>query len=395
MTSWSLVFSLPSGGTLGSLWDATDTVAGSTVTVTSSAGSSLAAGGSTTVGFEIDGSDLNPSACSVDGTSQCTIPVKTGGAGGAASCTSLPGTPGSVPFAPYADVTLYPQVSLTNTACAAGTREFTLAFFTGSGCTPTLAGASYQNPTLLADIKQLRALGGDVIGSFGGENGQELAQSCTNVTQLAAAYRSVVDYYGLRQIDFDVEGGAVADTASITRRSQAVAALQSAEAAAGTPVSVSLTLPVLPQGLPQDELNVIGSAVTAGVTVSVVNVMAMDYGDSPAPSPAGKMGTYAIDAGTATEAQLAAIYPHATAAQLWAMVGVTPMIGQNDADDEVFTAADAAQLASWASSHGVGRLSMWSSTRDAACPGGADYAAADCSGVTQAPWDFSKALLAG
>jgi hypothetical protein len=106
------------------------------------------------------------------------------------------------------------------------------------------------------------------------------------------------------------------------------------------------------------------------------------------------MGTYAVDSATSTEAQLAAIYPTDTSAQLWSMIGVTPMIGQNDAEDEVLGTADAGTLAAWAQSRDIGRLAMWSTARDVECPGGADYAADDCSGIVQTPWTFSKIFQA-
>ena len=393
-------FAIPTGGTLGSLWNGTTTTSGSTVTVSPvSWNAVLAPGASATVGFEIDNTDQYPSACSVGGSSSnCKVPASPPNAM-TPTCTALPGAKSAVQFAPYTDVTLYPEISLTNTACATGVRQFTLAFFqgpaTGTGCTANLAGASFQNPVLLGDIQNLRKLGGDVIGSFGGAAGQELAQTCSSEPQLEAAYQAVVDYYGLTQLDFDIEGAAVAQTSSVNLRSAALADLQQKEIAAGHPVSISLTLPVLPQGLPSDELTVIRSAVNAGVTLSVINVMAMDFGDGPAPSPAGKMGQYAIDSGVNTEAQLAAIFPKATPAQLWAMIGITPMIGINDLQNEIFGTADAVQLAAWGKAQGIGRLAMWSTHRDAQCSGGAAQLSDYCSGVTQTPWAFSKALNAG
>ena len=54
-------------------------------------------------------------------------------------------------------------------------------------------------------------MGGDVIISFGGANGVELAQSCTTVTALANAYQSIIDRYLLTSVDFDIEGGAISD----------------------------------------------------------------------------------------------------------------------------------------------------------------------------------------
>jgi hypothetical protein len=410
-TTWTVLFPVPSGGTLSSYWNAVGSQSAGQETFTPVAwNGTLAPGATASVGFEIDGTDVKPARCSINGsTSSCTVPPATSsgsgsgagsgsasGSGTGSTCSKIPGTAGTVPYAPYTDVTLYPQINLTATACASGIRDYTLAFFqgtpSGAGCTPELAGASYQNGALQTDIASLRTLGGDVIGSFGGEAGQELAQTCANVSQLEGAYQSVVDYYGLTQIDFDIEGAAVSQASSIAERSQAMAALQKTEAAKGVQLGISLTLPVLPQGLPSAELNVVQSAVNAGVSISVVNVMAMDYGDGPAPNPSGLMGTYAIDAAQATASQLATIFPKASTAQLRSMVGVTPMLGQNDASDEIFTVADASRLAAWAKSQGIGRLAAWSTARDVECPGGADQTSDVCSGVVQAPWAFAVAF---
>ena len=175
----------------------------------------------------------------------------------------------------------------------------------------------------------------------------------TNVNALQAAYQSVIDAYGLTRIDFDIEGAAVADRASIDRRSEALAALQQNAAAAGKPLQVWFTLPVLPTGLTSDGLYVLQSALAHGVTITGVNVMAMDYGDSAAPSPGGRMGDYAIEAATSTFGQVKALYGGAkTDAQLWAMIGVTPMIGLNDVTTEVFDQAAAARASGLRSGEG-------------------------------------------
>ena len=71
---------------------------------------------------------------------------------------------------------------------------------------------------------------------------------------LTAAYQTVVTDYNLTHIDFDIEGAAVADHASIDRRSQALAALQQTEAAAGKPLTIWFTLPALPTALTADGL---------------------------------------------------------------------------------------------------------------------------------------------
>jgi chitinase len=292
---------------------------------------------------------------------------------------------------------LTPAFDLAAASKASGLKDYTLAFVVdGGGCKASWGGyAPVAGAPFASDIIGLRAAGGDVIGSFGGAANQELAQTCTTVSALAAQYQSVVDTYHLTSIDFDIEGAAVADPTSIARRSQAIAILERNAAAAGRKLQVSLTLPVLPNGLTSDGLNVIRSAMANGVRIDVVNVMAMDYGDWAAPNPAGQMGPYAIDAAQATHDQLATLYPSDTDAQLWRTVGVTPLIGVNDLTNEVFTLSDASKLVSFAQSKNLGRLAFWSATRDRECPGGAQtYSGPSCSSIVQSDWAFSRAFSA-
>jgi hypothetical protein len=301
-------------------------------------------------------------------------------------------------YAPYVDVTLYPTYNLSTAIQTAGTKYFTLAFITAdSNNQPAWGGYNeYEvnggtfDTALRQQVAQVRAVGGDVMASFGGEAGQELAQTITNVTTLTAAYQQVITGYNLTHIDFDIEGAAVADHASIDRRSQAIAALQQAAAAKGQTLDVWFTLPALPTGLTADGLYVLQSALRYGVQIGGVNVMAMDYGDGAAPNPAGQMGTYAIDAANSLFGQLQTLYGSSkTSAQLWSMVGVTPMIGVNDASDEVFDQAAAQQLVTFAEQHGMARISMWSLNRDVA-GSSKTYADSTSSSVNQAAFDFSK-----
>ncbi|WP_037575959.1 glycoside hydrolase family 18 protein [Phaeacidiphilus oryzae] len=427
LDGWTLTFTLPSGDRISSLWNGSYTVSGQTVTVKpASWNSSVPAGSSVEVGFVADGADPTaPSACTVNGTS-CTAGGGSGGSGGSpstapsVSASAAPSAPASASpsagtsggatagasasgpasagsgsgtdagFSPYVDTSLYPPFSLTDAQKAAGVKDFNLAFVTaGGGCTPEWGGVTaLGSDSVASQIGALRSAGGDVRVSFGGANGTELGDSCSSAGTLQAAYQKVIDAYKLTKVDFDIEGAALSNTADITKRDQAIAGLQKANPG----LEVSYTLPVLPTGLTQAGVDLLTDAKKQGVAVSAVNVMAMDYGDSAAPSPSGKMGQYAIDSATATQAQVKSVfgYDDATA---WKHVAVTPMIGVNDTSDEVFTVSDAAQLASFAKSKGLAWLSMWSATRDKQCAGGAQsYADATCSSVTQSQWDFSKAL---
>jgi hypothetical protein len=343
---------------------------------------SISAGGS--VSFRLTAADksgaapANPTRCTVNGepvsSTTCTSGGTSSGGGGFA---------GQV-FAPYVDVTLYPTFQLTNSASSVS-KFYTLAFIVdGGGCVAEWGAViPLSTPDFLtADIASLRALGGDVIVSFGGEDGSELAETCPSEGALQTQYQTVITQYGLKRIDFDIEGAAVAEPASIALRDQAIASLQ----VANPGLQVSFTLPVMPTGLTQDGINVVQDAIDKGVNLTAVNVMAMDYG-----SPDSQMGQDAINAAVATVAQLGVLYPSKSAAELDAMIGVTPMIGVNDTPGETFTLADAQLLESYAASNGFGLLSFWSATRDQECADGAQtYASDDCSGVIESQFQYPE-----
>ncbi|MFF3646303.1 chitinase [Streptomyces sp. NPDC002564] len=289
-------------------------------------------------------------------------------------------------FAPFVDTSLAPAYDLVDTAEKTGVKDFTLAFVTsGGGCEPKWGGATgLDDDKVAAQIDALRAKGGDVRVSFGGAAGSELGLKCDSADALAEAYGKVVDAYKLTKVDFDIEGAALPDTAANTRRAGAIAALQKEHPG----LDVSFTLPVMPEGLTQPGVDLIADAKKNGVQVDAVNIMAMDYG----PSYDGDMGTYAVDAATATQKQVKGALDLSDEAA-WKAVAVTPMIGVNDVAGEVFTTEDAGQLVKFAEDKGLGWLSMWSSTRDKACEGGASGSAQPtCSSIEQEPLAFTKAL---
>lgn len=423
---WTLEFDLPSGTKLSSLWNAESTVSGRHVTVKHAKWETegLAPGKSVTVGFVVSGS-ADPTGCLVDdapcSTGDSPAPEPTGRPTDAPSATATatqPSTPTGKPtdpatdtptdtpttatptktsgsgttasagFAPYVDTSLYPAFDLLAAADATGVKNYNLAFVTdGGGCTPKWGGVTdLTSDGVASQIGALRAKGGDVRVSFGGATGTELATTCSSADALAAAYGKAVDAFKLTKVDFDIEGGALPNTAANTRRAQAIAALQSQH----PDLNVSFTLPVMPEGLTQDGVNLLSDAKANGVRIDTVNIMAMDYG----PAYSGDMGTYATQAATATQAQVKSVLGLSDSAA-WQSVAVTPMLGVNDVASEIFKVEDAGQLVEFAKSKGLGWLSMWSATRDKQCAGGAkDSADATCSSIAQEPFAFSKAFNA-
>ncbi|MEU8938339.1 cellulose binding domain-containing protein [Streptomyces goshikiensis] len=424
LKDWTLEFDLPAGTSIASLWNGEQSVSGQHVTVKpprwDTAG--LAPGASVTVGFvTAAGQDagaptgclINKEKCSV-GTGATpspsgrptTAPTATATAPqptvkptarpttaptattGPKPTATAPRPSGGAAFAPYVDTSLYPSYDLLDTAAKTGVKEFNLAFVTSGGaCSPLWGGTTALDADRVASqIAALRAKGGDVRVSFGGAAGSELGLVCTSADSLAAAYGKVVDTYGLTKVDFDIEGAALPDTAANTRRAQAIAQLQKSHPG----LDVSFTLPVMPEGLTQPGVDLIANARQNGVAISAVNIMAMDYG----PAYSGDMGGYAIQAATATQAQIKGVLGLGDAAA-WKAVAVTPMIGVNDVSSEVFTVQDATQLVEFARAKGLGWLAMWSGARDKQCPGGAKNSAdPTCSSILQEPLAFTKAFAA-
>ncbi|MFG3011250.1 cellulose binding domain-containing protein [Streptomyces cinerochromogenes] len=416
--TWTLEFDLPAGATLSSLWNGESSVSGRHVTVRPAKWDTdgLAPGKSVTVGFVVNGGGdptgcrIDDAQCSADGgatpepsgrptqttpspaptPTRTTTPTQTAtptptGSTGTGTGTGT-GTTSSAGFAPYVDTSLYPAFDLLGAADATGVKDYNLAFVTdGGGCTPKWGGVTdLTGDAVAAQIGALRAKGGDVRVSFGGASGSELATTCSSADALAAAYGKAIDAFKLTKVDFDVEGGALPDTAANTRRAQAIAKLQAQHPG----LDVSFTLPVMPEGLTQDGVNLLANAKANGVKTTTVNIMAMDYGASYS----GDMGTYAEQAATATQAQVKSVLGLSDSAA-WKAVAVTPMIGVNDVASEVFKVEDATQLVDFAKSKGLGWLSMWSATRDKECAGGAKPTAdATCSSVTQEKSAFSKAF---
>jgi hypothetical protein len=296
-------------------------------------------------------------------------------------------------FAPYSDVTM--STTLQSITQSTGQKYYTLAFITGNGCNAYWAGTiplsqtGIYIPNLDSDISYVRSQGGDVVISFGGEAGQELAQTCSTVSTLQAQYQAVVTKYGATHLDFDIEGGEERDATTYARRNSALAALQQANPG----LTVSFTLPSATTGLdtsyPTNSATLLQDAVAKGVNVSIVNLMTMDYG-----SAQSQMGQDSISAANGLFAQLQQIYPSKTASQLWAMVGITPMIGQNDSPGEIFSLSNAQQVLAFAQQNKIGELAFWEVSRDNGNCAGSTSATDTCSGVSQSTYAFINALKA-
>ncbi len=322
-------------------------------------------------------------------------------AAGPAGTAMAAGTPlPSSVYAPYYETYLAPNTpSITATAQASGAKYFTLAFLQSTGkssCSLDWNGSSTQPLDYYnSDIASLRAMGGDVIPSFGGysadHGGTEIADSCTNVQSIAADYEQVITTLGVTRLDMDVESSSLNNTAGITRRNQAIALTEQWAAANGIPLQIQYTIPVEQYGLDPNGEAVLQNAVTEGATVNSVNIMVFDY--YIAKEGVVEMGTAAENAANNTHTQLQSIFPSLTSAQIWHMEGMTMLPGIDDLrkKTEVTYEPDATTMLNFAQTNNMNFLSIWAIQRDnGGCPGTVD--SNTCSGITQNTWDFSHLL---
>lgn len=300
-------------------------------------------------------------------------------------------------YAPYFE--MWTSGKMQDVAQASGARYLTLAFLSTTGkssCTLAWNGSKSQtvaSGAFLADIKAVRALGGDVIPSLGGwsadQGGTEVGDSCATATQITAAYAQLVQTYGVSRIDMDIEGRSLTKTANITRRNQAIKALQDWAAAAGTPLTIQYTLPTTRAGLAASGLAVLQDAVAQGVHLDLVNPMAFDYGDGSKTA----MGDSAISALNGVHGQLKSLLPGWTDAAVWAIQGVTIMNGVDDVARraEITYVADATKIRDFALKNGMSAYSMWAIQRDNGnCTSGGG--SSSCSGIAQELYEFTANL---
>ncbi|EFL01887.1 sugar hydrolase [Streptomyces sp. SPB78] len=311
----------------------------------------------------------------------CALPLLLAGCAGEPADAADGTPPHRVGFAPYVsaesasalDATAHPDEYLLALAVADGGR-----------CVPVWGGTEpVDDPAVARRAAGLRP----TRVSFGGEAGTELARACGSVDELAAAYRRALDAAGTDRADFDIEGGTLGDEAAHARRAKAVARLQ-----ADAGLDVSVTLPVMPEGLEADARELLRGLRAAGVRVGEVNIMTMSYG-SAYPDAKGPMSAYGERAARAAHGQLRELLGWSSRTA-WKRLRLTVMPGVNDVPHETFTRADARRTHEFAVRVGLGGLSQWASFRDRPCA--PDESSRErCTGVAQKKGDFARLLAGG
>jgi len=270
-------------------------------------------------------------------------------------------------------------VSLNSAKQSAGMTSAILAFATTYGSCAVTPGLNSK----MSDARSFVAGGGRLMVSFGGADGTYAEIACKDDNQLFALMEKVMNDSGTRRFDFDIEGYQLLNAEGTARRARVLARLQ----AKYPDLFVSFSLPAWFRGFDANSMNLLNVTKAAGVRIDMVNMMAMSFGvaNINTLSPA-TVGQAVVVSFRAAAQQVAGLFPNKSQGQIYAMMGITPMIGKND-DGSTFTLADAQTVAGFAAQNGVGMISYWAFQRDQAQSYNG-YNMVSYSGIAQSNYQF-------
>ncbi|MDQ0944797.1 carbohydrate binding domain-containing protein [Streptomyces sp. V1I1] len=336
-----------------------------TVTGTSATVSGLAA--STSYSFTVRARDaagnLSPASSAV------SVTTDAGGGGG----------PGFKQAAPYLYLGWGDPPSATSVMSATGIKWFTMAFILSSGgCNPAwdgtrpLAGGTDQST-----INAIRGAGGDIVPSIGGWSGNKLGPNCSTPEALAGAYQKVINAYGLKAIDVDIENSDEFENEVVQDR--ILGALKIVKQ--NNPgLRTILTFGTSTTGPTWWGNRLIERAGALQADIDAFTIMPFDFGGG------ADMYGNTVNATEGLKTKLKSTFGWSDATA-YAHIGISGMNGLSD-QQELTSPATWTQIKDWANSHHIARLAYWSVNRDRPCPGGG--VVSNCSGISQSNWQFTS-----
>ncbi len=255
-----------------------------------------------------------------------------------------------------------------------------MAFILSSGgCNPSWDG---QRPLTggvdQSTIASIRAAGGDIVPSVGGWQGNKLGPNCTTPEALAGAYQKVIDAYGLKAIDVDIENTDEFENAVVQDR--ILGALKIVKQ--NNPgLRTILTFGTATSGPTSWGNRLIDQAKALNAGIDVFTIMPFDFGNAST-----DMYASSVSATEGLKAKLKSAFgwDDTTA---YAHIGISGMNGISDTQ-ETTTVQNWTDIRNWANSHHLARLAFWSVNRDRGCPGGGLQET--CSGIAQSDWQFTS-----
>ncbi|MGW4897303.1 carbohydrate binding domain-containing protein [Kitasatospora sp. NPDC004240] len=336
------------------------------------------------------GTDTSATVSGLTAKTSYTFTVRARDAAGNTSADSTPvtvttdesgGTPtGFKQAAPYYYNGWGNPPSPTTVMSATGVKWFTLAFILAqNGCNPSWDS---QRPLLggvdQATVNAIRAAGGDVVPSIGGWSGNKLGPNCATANDLAGAYQKVIDAYGLKAIDVDIENTDEFENTAVQDR--ILSALKIVKQ--NNPgLRTILTFGTATTGPTYYGNRLIEQAKALNADIDVFTIMPFDFGNASTDMYAA---TVSATEGLKNKLKSTFGWDDATA---YSHIGISGMNGLSDTN-ETTTVANWTAIRDWANAHHIARLAFWSVNRDRGCAGGGLQET--CSGIAQNDWQFTS-----
>lgn len=297
------------------------------------------------------------------------------------SVTTNAGTPGTTfkQAAPYLYLGWGDPPAVSTVMSSTGIKWFTMAFILSSGgCSPAWDGSrALTGGNDQSVINSIRAAGGDIVPSIGGWSGNKLGPNCSTPEALAGAYQQVINAYGLKAIDIDIENTDEFENEVVQDR--ILNALKIVKA--NNPgLRTIITFGTTTTGPTYWGNRLIERASALGANIDVFTIMPFDFGGG-----ADMYGnTVNATEGLKTKLKSTFGWDDTTA---YSHIGISGMNGLSD-QQELTSPTTWTQIRDWANSHHIARLAFWSVNRDRPCAGGG--VVSNCSGISQNNWQFTS-----
>lgn len=222
-------------------------------------------------------------------------------------------------------------------------------------------GTNAQYNGIVTSLINLRNRGGDFSISVGGQVGNAPWVVTQNQTALENFYLDIIGTYELKRLDLDIEESNQ-DKTQNEINAKAIKAVQDK-----TNVEITLTIPIMPSGWQDKQINIIKAYINEGIEIQTINSMTMCYGSGVYENE--DYGTASVRAITNSIKQLKDIYAdfgyNLTNEQAYLKTGATFSIGYENSLYPTFTTQMAETVVNDAIKNNYGLISFWSMGRDA------------------------------
>jgi chitinase len=262
---------------------------------------------------------------------------------------------------------------------ATGIKSFTMAFvLAANGCNPVWDGEGGLTGGVHAStIAAIRAAGADVVPSIGGWSGNKLGPNCGSAEALAGAYQKVIDAFGLRAIDVDIEN--TDEFENTTVQDRVLGALKIIKQR-NPSVKTILTFGTSTTGPTYYGTRLVQQARALGANIDIFTQMPFDFGGG------ADMYGSTVGASEGLKNLLKSTFGY-NDAQAYSHMGISGMNGLSDQQE--LTSTDTwTRIRDYARNNGFARFSFWAVNRDRGCAGGG--VVSNCSGIAQADWAFTR-----